>query len=127
MGLAPAAPNVTADDTANTITGLTKDMEYSIDNGTTYKKYDGSVVPTFPGEQKVLVRTAKTDKKKESKTKEILFTADTTTPNTAPEQDNLTLDEHLKRNAAITKSIQDATAFPIAIDYGPDKANLEAK
>ena len=129
----PAAPNVTADDTNDTITGLTKDMEYSTDAGKTYIKYDGVTTPKFAGDQKVLVRTAKSEKNKESKTKELLFTSAVSTntasdaPTTAPEQSNLTTEELTKRNKYITDSINGTTAFPIAIDYATDKTALEAK
>ncbi|MDD3262239.1 MAG: hypothetical protein PHR61_00165 [Candidatus Absconditabacteria bacterium] len=41
--------------------------------------------------------------------------------------ENLTTEEIKKRNEHITKSIKDSTRYPIKINYGPDKANLEAK
>lgn len=126
----PVAPNVTADDTNDTITWLTKDMEYSTDAGKTYIRYDGVTMPKFSGDQKVLVRNGKTDKQKESKTKEIIFTSATVpanAPAAGPEQSNLTPDELTKRNTYITDSINAATAFPIAINYGADKTALEAK
>lgn len=128
-----AAPNVTADDANDTITGLTKDMEYSTDAGKTYIKYDGVTTPKFAGDQKVLVRTAKSDKNKESKPKELLFTSavsantPSNAPTTAPEQNNLTTEELAKRNKYITDSINATTTFPIVINYGTDKTALEAK
>ncbi|WP_139991840.1 S-layer homology domain-containing protein [Paenibacillus paridis] len=52
---APAAPNVTADDAANTITGLNTTMEFKVDNGS-YVKYDGTNAPDLSGAHTVLVR-----------------------------------------------------------------------
>jgi hypothetical protein len=54
---APAAPNVTADDAANTITGLNTTMEFKVDNGS-YVKYDGTNAPDLSGSHTVLVRVA---------------------------------------------------------------------
>ncbi|WP_158560732.1 DUF4073 domain-containing protein [Paenibacillus contaminans] len=53
----PAAPNVTADDAANVIVGLTTTMEFQIDGGS-YVKYDGSNAPDLSGNRTVLVRAA---------------------------------------------------------------------
>ncbi|WP_127534788.1 DUF4073 domain-containing protein, partial [Paenibacillus kobensis] len=52
---APAAPNVTADDAANVITGLDTTMEYQVDGGS-YVKYDGTNAPDLSGNHTVLVR-----------------------------------------------------------------------
>ncbi|MFF2889280.1 DUF4073 domain-containing protein, partial [Paenibacillus sp. NPDC057967] len=54
---APAAPNVTADDAANVIMGLTTTMEFQIDGGS-YVKYDGTNAPNLSGDHTVLVRVA---------------------------------------------------------------------
>jgi len=54
--LAPAAPNVTADDTANTIVGANDTMEYSADSGETWTTYNTAAKPTFSGAQTILVR-----------------------------------------------------------------------
>ncbi|KAI7247325.1 hypothetical protein KC345_g11971, partial [Hortaea werneckii] len=45
---APAAPAVSADDTANTITGLSTAMEYQVDEGA-YVQYNGSNAPDLAG------------------------------------------------------------------------------
>jgi hypothetical protein len=133
----PDAPNVTVDDSANTITWLIDGMEYSTDGGKTYTVVDIANPPKFPWVQKVLVRTAKTDTSPESKTTELKFTKDTTssTDDANNSSDNtidnsttsLTAEEFVKRNTAITDSINNATSFPVTIDYWSDATALEAK
>ncbi|HWL24594.1 MAG TPA: DUF4073 domain-containing protein, partial [Ureibacillus sp.] len=49
----PPAPNVTANDSTNKLIGADSTMEYSTDNGATWKDYDN---PTFNGNVSVLVR-----------------------------------------------------------------------
>ncbi|WP_342352581.1 S-layer homology domain-containing protein, partial [Paenibacillus castaneae] len=57
---APAAPNVSANDAANTIVGLDSTMEFKVDNGS-YVKYDGTNAPNLAGSHTVLVRVAADD------------------------------------------------------------------
>ncbi len=52
----PPAPPVTADDDANVIIGADDTMEYSVDNGTNWIPYNETPIPTFEGNQTVLVR-----------------------------------------------------------------------
>ncbi len=52
----PEAPNVTADDINNKFQGANNTMEYSTDNGSTWKPYDPSNEPTFTGNLTVFVR-----------------------------------------------------------------------
>jgi hypothetical protein len=59
-------------------------MEYSADEGKTYKAYDATNPPTFIGDQKIIVRTAKTDSARESKTTELMFTKNTDIQPIAP-------------------------------------------
>ena len=56
--ITPAAPTVTADDVANTITGLAAGMEYSTDEGKTWTTVDPANLPTFVGNVTVQVRIA---------------------------------------------------------------------
>ena len=56
--ITPAAPTVTADDEANTITGLAAGMEYSTDNGAKWTAVDPGNLPTFAGNVTVQVRIA---------------------------------------------------------------------
>ena len=53
----PEAPNVSADDTNNTIIGLDTTMEYAVDNEA-YIRYDGTNAPQLDGEHTVQVRVA---------------------------------------------------------------------
>ncbi len=55
---APGAPNVTANDETDKIIGTDATMEYSTNNGTTWKAYDEVNPPTFGGTQTVQVRIA---------------------------------------------------------------------
>jgi hypothetical protein len=59
-------------------------MEYSADEGKTYKTYDVANPPTFAGDQKIIMRTAKTDNAAESKTTELIFTKNTDIQPIAP-------------------------------------------
>jgi hypothetical protein len=54
---APGAPSVTANDTDNTIVGITNQMEYKIDS-VAYVLYDGNNPPDLSGAHTVLVRLA---------------------------------------------------------------------
>ncbi|MEC1768098.1 DUF4073 domain-containing protein, partial [Schinkia azotoformans] len=54
----PAAPNVLANDSENNLVGANSTMEYSTDNGVTWKTYDD---PTFNGNVTVLVRVKAND------------------------------------------------------------------
>ncbi|MHA7967761.1 S-layer homology domain-containing protein [Paenibacillus sp. CAU 1782] len=54
---APGAPNVSADDVNDRITGLNTTMEYQIDGGS-YVKYDGNNLPVLNGAHTVKVRVA---------------------------------------------------------------------
>ncbi|MEK5184027.1 DUF4073 domain-containing protein [Solibacillus sp. FSL W7-1324] len=59
--ITPTAPTVTADDEANTITGLAEGMEYSTDNGASWTVVDPSNLPIFEGAQTVQIRVAAVD------------------------------------------------------------------
>jgi len=127
----PEAPAVAADDKKNSIVWLLPGMEYSVDNGKTYMLYYANRSVVFSGDQKVLVRIAKTNNSPESKAKELVFTrAIDGWVDDSPQISqsiNLTPEELTKRNVAITKSIEWATSFPVSIDYWWDKQNLESK
>ncbi|MEA4986536.1 MAG: S-layer homology domain-containing protein [Anaerovorax sp.] len=56
----PAVVGVTADDSANTLTGLTTAMEFSIDAGANWTAFNGSNTPDVTGAVTVLVRVAET-------------------------------------------------------------------
>ncbi|SPF54051.1 exported hypothetical protein [Candidatus Desulfosporosinus infrequens] len=56
--VAPAAPSVTADDANNVIVGANATLEYSTNAGASYTAYNTTTVPTFVGNQTVLVRVA---------------------------------------------------------------------
>lgn len=49
-------PKVIKDDESNKIVGLTTDMEYSVDGGITWTRYDAIVEPVFNGDKTVWVR-----------------------------------------------------------------------
>lgn len=53
-------PNVVGDDSKNTITGLDNTMEYSIDNGLTWTRYNGTFNVSLKGNVELHVRTAAT-------------------------------------------------------------------
>ncbi|SDM41794.1 S-layer homology domain-containing protein [Paenibacillus sp. OK060] len=53
---APEKPNLTKDETKNTIIGADASMEFSVDNGTTWIPYDELDPPVFPGNARVQVR-----------------------------------------------------------------------
>ncbi|MDG0810630.1 DUF4073 domain-containing protein [Cohnella rhizosphaerae] len=55
----PAAPTVTANDTANTIAGLALGMEYAVDNGD-FATYNGTNAPDLSGTHTVKVRMSAT-------------------------------------------------------------------
>lgn len=69
------APSVTADDTNNVITGLTTDMEYSLDNAKNWVKYTGTNQPDIGNRnRKVYVRVAETSTTRFSDHVELTFT-----------------------------------------------------
>ncbi|NOV03976.1 DUF4073 domain-containing protein [Paenibacillus planticolens] len=72
------APSVTADDTNNVIVGADETMEFSVDNGVSYTKYNGAQIPVFSGDQTVLVRVAADAANAAGLTKTLSFTANPT-------------------------------------------------
>ncbi|BFT71139.1 DUF4073 domain-containing protein [Paenibacillus sp. P36] len=70
-----AAPNVSADDTSNVIVGADENMEYSVDGGLSYTSYQADPIPTFSGNQTVLVRVAANETNAAGLTKSLTFTA----------------------------------------------------
>jgi uncharacterized protein YjdB len=70
----PVAPNVSANDTTNKISGADITMEYSIDNGATWFSYDISNEPTFGGDKTVLVRIKAAGSNPPGITKTLIFT-----------------------------------------------------
>ncbi|NOU70274.1 DUF4073 domain-containing protein [Paenibacillus sp. LMG 31458] len=69
-----AAPNVTADDTNNVIAGVDESMEYSIDGGANYTKYNAAKIPVFKGDKTVLVRVAANEVNSAGLAKTLTFT-----------------------------------------------------
>ena len=65
---------VFGDDTANTIVGIDTTMEFSIDNGITWKMYTGSNLPSLSGNIAVKVRKAALSTTFAGITKELIFT-----------------------------------------------------
>jgi hypothetical protein len=78
----PSAPSVTADNDANTITGINSTMEYSLDNGVTYTKYDAAHAPDLSGTVTVLVRVASVSTFPAGEAATLTFTAAPATPST---------------------------------------------
>lgn len=76
----PAAPAVTADDTANKIVGAAASMEYSVDNGTTWTAYSAETEPVFAGDQTVMVRVAAEGINPPGPATTLTFTMDPVTP-----------------------------------------------
>ena len=72
----PAAPNVEADDENNVILNADLTMEYSANNGTSWIQYDGNNIPTFNGNQTVLVRIKESAPVPASNSVTLNFTAD---------------------------------------------------
>jgi uncharacterized protein YjdB len=70
-----AAPSVTADDGNNVIVGADENMEYSVDGGLSYTTYHAAQIPTFSGNQTVLVRVAANETNPAGLTKSLAFTA----------------------------------------------------
>lgn len=70
-----AAPIVTADDGNNVIVGANENMEYSVDGGLSYTAYRTAQIPTFSGNQTVLVRFAANETNAAGLTKSLTFTA----------------------------------------------------
>ncbi|MDG0814162.1 DUF4073 domain-containing protein [Cohnella rhizosphaerae] len=71
----PAAPSVTADDNADKLVGADATMEYSTDNGTTWKSYDPENAPVFSGYVTVLVRVKENGVRTASPTTSVSFNA----------------------------------------------------
>jgi len=65
---------VSGDDTANTIIGIDTTMEFSIDNGITWKMYTGSNLPSLSGNIAIKVRKAAINTTLGGITKELVFT-----------------------------------------------------
>ncbi|MDM5280857.1 S-layer homology domain-containing protein [Paenibacillus silvae] len=76
---APAAPAVSADDTANVVIGADDTMEYSKDNGITWNKFSGT--DQFDGNQKIAVRIRAKGNTPVWKWTILTFTANNSTPN----------------------------------------------
>ncbi|MFC3800982.1 DUF4073 domain-containing protein [Cohnella sp. GCM10012308] len=70
---APAAPNVSANDTLNTIVGADATMEYAIDDGS-WATYDPANPPNLSGEHTVKVRVRASGSTPAGQAKTILFT-----------------------------------------------------
>ncbi|WP_217596361.1 DUF4073 domain-containing protein [Cohnella sp. GbtcB17] len=71
----PAAPSVTADDNADKLVGADATMEYSTDDGKTWKSYDPENVPVFSGYVTVLVRVKENGVRSTSPTTTVSFNA----------------------------------------------------
>ncbi|WP_235960016.1 DUF4073 domain-containing protein [Paenibacillus silvestris] len=69
------APNVSADDMNNVILGADDNMEYSVDGGLSYTLYQAAQIPTFSGNQTVLVRVAANASNAAGLPKSLTFTA----------------------------------------------------
>lgn len=69
-----AAPEVTADDAADTIVGLSATMEFSLD-GAAYVKFDGTNAPSLTGTHTVSVRIAATASELASAVKTLTYTS----------------------------------------------------
>lgn len=70
---APAAPAVTADEAADKLVGADATMEYSTDNGTTWKSYDPENAPVFSNYVTVLVRVKENGVRAASPTTSVSF------------------------------------------------------
>ncbi|MBP3967403.1 DUF4073 domain-containing protein, partial [Paenibacillus lignilyticus] len=68
------APEVTADDVNNVIVNADDTMEYSVDGGVNYTKFDPANIPTFPGEMTVQVRIASNSVNAASQSTTLTFT-----------------------------------------------------
>ncbi|WP_273326350.1 DUF4073 domain-containing protein [Vallitalea guaymasensis] len=71
----PEAPEVTGNDDFNKLVGADETMEYSTDEGQTWKEYDSSL--TYPGDIKVKVRYKETELLTASESTEVIFTKNT--------------------------------------------------
>ena len=78
----PEAPEVTADDTSNSITGLLAIHEYSINDGKDW--ISGDIPGNFAGTKKILVRFKASSIQLASQTTELNFTANVITVTAAP-------------------------------------------
>ena len=83
------APSLTVDDTKNEIVGLSAIHEYSIDGGVKWIPVGMTVIPTFSGTNKVLVRFKATASQLSSKAQELNFTANVIKVVLAPATDTL--------------------------------------
>ena len=66
--------NVSENDDENLILGIDKNMEFSIDNGTTWTKYDGNNLPDLSKNLTLLVRKAATATKLSSEITKLVYT-----------------------------------------------------
>ncbi len=118
----PGVPDVTSDDYTNILTGMDATMEYSIDGGNTWIKYNGNNLPDLSGALTIWIRYAETDTSYAGEILVIDFTS-TVIPSESIQQTKeytygigkivLIIEEH--ENQEMTASVVDTKATILAI------------